>query len=334
MGRLISRAALVAAALVLAGAAAFAWYALREMPLARSPIEFDIATGSSLRAAAQQMHRAGVLDHPLLFELLTRLFREETNIKAGNYEVEAPVSAYELMRKITRGDYAMLAITLVEGWSFRQVRRALEEHPGLRQDSRGLTEAEIVERLGISAPSAEGWFFPDTYYFSRGISDFNILRRSHQLMRKHLAEQWEARAPGLPLANSYDALILASIIEKETGQPHERPLVSAVFINRLRIGMRLQTDPTVIYGLGERFDGTLRRLHLNTDGPYNTYTRHGMPPTPIAMPGLASIRAALNPAETDALYFVARGDGTSHFSRTLEEHDRAVTRYQRGGSRR
>lgn len=333
MRTLLRGAALVAVGLVLLNVAAFAWYAMRDLPLARSPIEFDIRAGSSLRAATQQMADAGVLGHPLPFEVLTRIFGESTNIKAGNYELEAPVSALALMRKITRGDYSMLAITLVEGWTFRQVRRALEDHPGLRQDTRGLTEAEIRERLGINHPTAEGWFFPDTYYFSSGVSDFSILRRSHQLMEKHLTQQWAQRTPGLPLGTPYEALILASIIEKETGQAKERPLVSAVFINRLRIGMRLQTDPTVIYGLGDQFDGTLRRVHLTTDGPYNTYTRHGMPPTPIAMPGLASMQAALNPASTDALYFVARGDGTSHFSRTYEEHDRAVTRYQRGGKR-
>jgi UPF0755 protein len=334
MRKLFKRLALLGAVALLLNVAAFAWYAVRDLPLPASPIEFDIKAGSSLRSAAQQMAEAGVLGHPLPFEVLARVFGESTNIKAGNYELEAPVSALELMRKITRGDYSMLAITLVEGWTFRQVRKALEEHPGLRQDTRGLTEVEILERLGIDYQSAEGWFFPDTYYFSRGVSDFNILRRSHQLMQKHLDREWAQRAPGLPLASPYEALILASIIEKETGQPDERPLVAGVFINRLRIGMRLQTDPTVIYGLGEQFDGTLRRLHLTTDGPYNTYTRHGMPPTPIAMPGLASLRSALNPASTNALYFVARGDGTSHFSRTYEEHDRAVTKYQRGGQRR
>ena len=196
-----------------------------------------------------------------------------------------------------------------------------------------LTDAEILQRLAIEYPSPEGLFFPDTYHFSQGVSDLSILRRAHQLMQKHLAAQWERRAPDLPLSNPYEALILASIVEKETGKAVERSLISGVFLNRLRIGMRLQTDPTVIYGLGERFDGNLRKQDLVTDTPYNTYTRGGMPPTPIAMPGLASLHAALNPSRTDALYFVAKGDGSSHFSTNLDDHDRAVTKYQRSGRR-
>jgi len=308
-------------------------YALHDLPLSRSPLEFSIKPGSSLRAATQQMVEAGVLRSAMPFEILTRLFGEPTNIKAGNYEVEKGLTPLELMNKLTRGSYTALAITFVEGWNFRQVRKALEDHPGLNHDSSALTDAEILQRLTIEHESPEGLFFPDTFHFSVGVSDLNILRRAHQLMQKHLAAQWERRAPDLRLSTPYDALILASIVEKETGKAAERSLISAVFHNRLRIGMRLQTDPTVIYGLGERFDGNLRKQDLVSDTPYNTYTRAGMPPTPIAMPGLASLHAALNPTPTDALYFVARGDGTSHFSNNLEEHDRAVTKYQRSGRR-
>jgi UPF0755 protein len=196
-----------------------------------------------------------------------------------------------------------------------------------------MSDVDVLQRLGVDQISAEGLFFPDTFHFSTGVSDLNILSRSYGLMQKHLNAQWEQRTPDLPLATSYEALILASIIEKETGKAVERSIISAVFLNRLRLGMKLQTDPTVIYGLGELFDGNLRKQDLVSDSPYNTYLRIGMPPTPIAMPGLASLHAALHPAPTDALYFVAKGDGSSHFSRSLEEHDRAVTKYQRPAKR-
>jgi UPF0755 protein len=308
-------------------------YPLHDLPLRSSPLQFSISPGSSLRSASQQMVEAGVLRSALPFEILTRLFGDPRNIKAGNYEVEKGLTPVELMNKLTRGSAAALAVTFVEGWNFRQVRRALDDHPGLLHESQGLPDDEILKRLGASYPSPEGLFFPDTFHFSHGVSDFNILRRSHQLMQKHLAAQWERRAPDLPLANPYEALILASIVEKETGKAVERSLVAAVFHNRLKVGMKLQTDPTVIYGLGELFNGNLRKQDLVSDTPYNTYTRPGMPPTPIAMPGLASLHAAMNPAKTEALYFVAKGDGTSHFSRSLDEHDRAVTKYQRSGKR-
>jgi UPF0755 protein len=308
-------------------------YPLHDLPLKNSPVQFSISPGSSLRSAAQQMVDAGVLKSRLPFEILTRLFGDARNIKAGNYEVEKGLTPLELMVKLTRGNAAALSITFVEGWTFRQMRKALDDHPGLSHESQPLSDTEILQRLNAAYPSPEGIFFPDTFHFGHGVSDLNILRRSHQLMQKHLAAQWEERAPGLPLANPYEALILASIIEKETGKAVERSLISAVFVNRLKAGMKLQTDPTVIYGLGELFDGNLRKVDLTSDGPYNTYTRGGMPPTPIAMPGLASLRAALNPAQSDALYFVARGDGSSQFSRNLEDHDRAVTKYQRQGRR-
>jgi UPF0755 protein len=324
---------LVAAALALAVLAAIAWYPFHSLPLRESTVQFGISTGSSLRSATRQMAEAGVLSAPLPFEILTRILGNPKNIKAGNYEIERGITPFELMRKITRGDYTAVAITFVEGWTFRQIRKGLDEHPALRHDTAGLSDAEILQKLGIQHTAPEGLFFPDTFHFSAGVSDLTILRRSHGLMMKHLAAQWAQRDPRVPLVNPYDALILASIIEKETGKAAERATISAVFQNRLRLGMRLQTDPSVIYGLGEAFDGNLRKQDLATDGPYNTYTRVGMPPTPIAMPSLASLQAALHPAPTDALYFVAKGDGTSHFSNTLQEHDRAVTKYQRSGKR-
>jgi UPF0755 protein len=309
------------------------YYPVHELKLKSSPLQFSISAGSSLRSAAQQMVEAGVLDSALAFEVLTRVFGDPKNIKAGNYEVERGVTPINLIEKITRGNTTTLAITFVEGWTFRQIRKTLDEHPSLTHDTRGLSDVDVLRRLGIDLPAAEGLFFPDTFHFSAGVSDLSILKRAYDLMQKHLAANWAQRSPGLPLSTPYEALILASIVEKETGKAVDRPLISAVFVNRLKIGMRLQTDPTVIYGIGERFDGNLRKQDLLTDTPYNTYTRAGMPPTPIAMPSLASLQATLHPAPSNALYFVAKGDGGSHFSRSLEEHDRAVTKYQRAGKR-
>ncbi len=319
--------------LALAGAAALYHYAHGELPMAQSPVTLELRPGSSLKTAATQLAASGVIGRPELFVLLARLLGDSARLKAGNYEFARPLTPLGLLHRITRGDVTLVAITFVEGWTFRQVRQALQNHPKVQAESAGLAEAELLQKLGIERPSGEGWFFPDTYHFSEGTSDLAILRRAHRLMLRHLDQEWGRRAPDLPLKSPEEALILASIVEKETGRPDERGLVAAVFINRLRIGMRLQTDPTVIYGMGEAFDGNIRKRDLLTDTPYNTYTRAGLPPTPIAMPGLEALRAALNPAPSDALYFVSRGDGTSKFSRTLGEHERAVTRYQRQGRR-
>ncbi len=326
---------LLGAVLVCMGLVAgwFIYYANSELPIGHQPRQFSLKAGSSLRSAAQQMTEAGVLSSPELFVILARLLGEEGNVKAGNYEVDPPLTPHGLLRKVTRGDYTLVAITFPEGWTFRQMRKALDEHAAVKHEIAGLKDAEIQQRLSINEPSPEGWFFPDTYHFSHGTSDLVILRRAHRLMQSHLGAQWEQRAQDLPLANPYEALILASIIEKETGKAEERPLIAAVFVNRLRRGMRLQADPTVIYGMGESFDGNLRKRDLVTDTPYNTYTRVGLPPTPIAMPGLAALTVALNPAKSDVLYFVSKGDGSSLFSRTLGEHDRAVTKYQKWGRR-
>ncbi|MDB5865358.1 MAG: aminodeoxychorismate lyase [Betaproteobacteria bacterium] len=313
---------------------AAAWcirYPMHELPLKSTPMQFSISAGSSLRSASMQMVEAGVIRSAFSFEVLTRIFGDPKNVKAGNYEVEKGITPLELIDKITRGRNSALAITFVEGWTFRQMRKMLDENPALKHETMGLSDVDVLQRLAVEEPSPEGLFFPDTFHFNTGITDLNILRRSYDLMQKHLAAQWEQRSPDIPLATPYEALILASIVEKETGKAVERSIISAVFLNRLKLGMKLQTDPTVIYGLGEVFDGNLRKQDLVSDTPYNTYTRIGMPPTPIAMPGLASLHAALHPASTDALYFVAKGDGSSHFSRSLEEHDRAVTRYQRSG---
>lgn len=329
--RLLKRLLLWTALSAFVAAAAIYFYAYDELSLPQSPMTFELRTGSGLRATATQLAAAGIIGRPEPFELLGRLLGESGKLKAGNYEFTGPLTPLGLLQRMTRGDVTLNAITFVEGWNLGQVRKALQDNPKIRNELAGLSDAEIAQRLGIAAPSAEGWFFPDTYYFSEGTTDASILRRAHQLMQKYLEQEWTRRAPNLPLQNPAEALVLASIVEKETGRPDERNMVAAVFINRLRIGMRLQTDPTVIYGLGEAFDGNIRKRDLLTDTPYNTYTRTGLPPTPIAMPGLDALRATLNPAPSEALYFVARGDGTSKFSRTLVEHERAVTQYQRRG---
>jgi UPF0755 protein len=329
----LRRAAILLALAMAIACGGVGYYLMAAVAPPQTPLQFDLRKGSTLTAVSRQLADAGVLTHPALFVLLGRALDKAGSIKAGNYEIEAPITPLQLLRKITEGDYTQVAIVFPEGWTVRQMRRALDAHPALRHDTSGLADGEILARLGSSEASAEGWFFPDTYYVSSGTSDLAVLRRAHRLMRDHLAAQWERRASTLPLASPYEALILASIIEKETGWAEERPLIAAVFVNRLRAGMKLQTDPTVIYGLGDNFDGNLRKRDLVADTEYNTYTRSGLPPTPIAMPGLGSIRAALNPVPSDALYFVARGDGTSHFSRTLAEHERAVTKYQRSERR-
>lgn len=319
---LLALTGLIVAGLVVA-------FASRPLPLKASPLEFEIPPGLSLSAASRRMSEAGLGFAPWQFSLLGRLLGRAADIKAGSYLVEQGVTPVELLDKLTRGDFTQGELLLVEGRTFRQLRAALDASPDLRHETAGLTDAEVLVKLEIQAPHPEGLFFPDTYLFPKQSSDLDLLRRAHKAMERHLGEEWAGRDQGLPYRSPYEALTMASIVEKETGKPGDRPQIAAVFINRLRAGMLLQTDPTVIYGLGERFDGNLRKVDLLTDTPWNTYTRVGLPPTPIAMPGLASLRAALHPPASDKFYFVARGDGTSEFSRTLEEHNRAVYRYQK-----
>jgi UPF0755 protein len=316
-----------------AGSGAFYYYANTPVKLQHSPLAFDLKSGSSFRATAKQMANAGILADPIWFVLLGRLMGNASKIKAGNYEIESPVTPLQLLRKITRGDFTQVTVTFIEGWTFKQVRKALDAHAAVQHDSRGLNDRELAQRIGVPDDLPEGWIFPDTYHFSKNSSDLVILRRAHRTMQVRLNALWDTRSASLPLRSPYEALILASIVEKETGRAAERGMVSSVFINRLRIGMRLQTDPTVIYGMGKAFNGNIRKRDITTDTPWNTYTRAGLPPTPIAMPGAASLQAALNPATANAMYFVARGDGTSQFSGTLEEHNAAVRKYQRSGRR-
>lgn len=304
-------------------------FASRPLPLKSTPLEFEIPPGLSLSAASRRMSDAGLGFAPWQFSLLGRVLGRAADIKAGSYLVEQGLTPMGLLDKLTRGDVTQGELLLVEGRSFRQLRAALDASPDLRHDTAGLSDADLLAKLQINAPHPEGLFFPDTYLFPKQSSDLDVLKRAAKAMDRHLTEEWNSRAQGLPYRTPYEALIMASIVEKETGKPSDRPQIAAVFINRLRTGMLLQTDPTVIYGLGERFDGNLRRVDLQTDTPWNTYTRVGLPPTPIAMPGLASLRAALHPPVSDKFYFVARGDGTSEFSHTLDEHNRAVYRYQK-----
>lgn len=329
----IKRTFLIALCLTLLAAVDLAWRAFSPVGLRSDPVDFSIRPGSSLKGATRQMVESGVELNAWQFNLLGRLLGKAGAIKAGSYEVGRGITPLALLDKLTAGEVTQTEIVLIEGWTFRQMRAALDAAAEVRHDSAGLGDAAIMERLGAAGRNPEGLFFPDTYLFGKGTSDLDILKRAYKAMDGQLQAAWQQRAPDLPYRSPYEALIMASVIEKETGQATDRALIGGVFVNRLRIGMMLQTDPTVIYGLGERFDGNLRKKDLLADTPHNTYTRAGLPPTPIAMPGLASLQAALNPAKTTALYFVARGDGSSEFSRTLAEHERAVAKYQRRGGR-
>jgi UPF0755 protein len=325
----------LAAVLVMAavGMAAAAWWWLAQpLALARPSIEMSIEAGATPREIAQAWVDAGVQTDPTWLYAWFRFSGQARRIRAGSYEIHAGTSPRGLLEALVQGRETLQTVRLTEGWTLRQARQALAAAPHLKPATAGWDEARLMRELGAPGVPAEGRFFPDTYAYARGVSDLTVLRRAHQAMQRRLAEAWAERAEDTPLKSPDEALILASIVEKETGTAADRPLVAGVFANRLRIGMPLQTDPTVIYGLGETFDGNLRKRDLLTDTPYNTYTRGGLPPTPIALPGLASLRAAVRPERTKALYFVARGDGSSVFSETLAEHNRAVNRYQRGGT--
>jgi UPF0755 protein len=305
------------------------WYAARGIEPGEDT--YLVKPGARVRTLARELAARGALPEPHSFVLLAHLTGRARDLKVGEYRFRPGMSALAILEQVAAGRVVEYPIVLVEGWSFRQLRQALADAPKLGQTLAGLSTREIMTRLGRPDEHPEGRFFPDTYSYTAGHTDLMVLRRAYERMQQRLKEEWEARAPNLPLRDAYEALILASIVEKETGRADERPLIAAVFINRLRRNMRLQTDPTVIYGLGERFDGNLRLADLRTDGPYNTYTRAGLPPTPIAMPGAAALHATLHPAETRALYFVSRGDGGHVFSETLAEHNQAVIRYQLGG---
>ena len=312
-----------------AAVAGFSYWAKSPLDTGGKAVEFSIAPGSGVGAAAQQMAKAGVPVNPQLFNILARVTGEAGRIKAGSYELKPDTSPRRLLTQLVRGEFAQEAITIVEGWTFRQMRAAIAAHERLRHDTVKLSDEELMQKVSSEYKTPEGLFFPDTYLFAKGSSELEIYKKAHQAMMKHLQTAWEGRDPSLPYKTPYEALTMASIIEKETGQKSERNMIAGVFVNRLRTGMMLQTDPTVIYGMGERYVGDIRKKDLQTDTPYNTYMRAGLPPTPIALPGIQSLHAALAPAKTKALYFVARGDGTSQFSDNLNDHNRAVNQYQR-----
>jgi UPF0755 protein len=320
--------ALTVAAAVLGFCAWLFWFALSPIELSAPALDFSIRQGSTLRSATRQLVDAGVPLSEWKFVLLARINGAGGAVKAGSYQVNDGVTPLLLIRKLVRGEYAQAEIVFPEGWTFRQMRELMDAYQDLKHDTAGLEEAEIMEKIGEPGANAEGLFFPDTYVFAKGSSDLAVLARARRAMKSHLDAAWAGRDPDLPVADPYEALILASIVEKETGQASDRGMIAAVFTNRLRRRMKLQTDPTVIYGMGQKFDGNLRKRDLERDTPFNTYTRMGLPPHPIAMPGVASITAVMHPAKTDALYFVSRGDGTSEFSKTLVEHNRAVAKYQ------
>ncbi|MBL8334548.1 MAG: endolytic transglycosylase MltG [Rubrivivax sp.] len=314
-----------------AGSAAFVWQWLdRPLPLARPSIELSIEPGTSPRDVAEAWVQAGIQTQAQWLYAWFRWSGEARRIRAGSYEAHAGVTPRSLLDMLVQGRETLETVRFIEGWTVRQLRQALASAAHLRPATAGWDDARLMQELGSPGVNPEGRFFPDTYAYARGVSDLTVLRRAHRLMQQRLDQAWAERAPDTPLRSADEALILASIVEKETGLAADRPTIAGVFVNRLRIGMPLQTDPTVIYGLGEAFDGNLRKRDLQTDTPYNTYTRTGLPPGPIALPGMASLRAAVRPQATRALYFVARGDGSSVFSETLAEHNRAVNRYQRG----
>ncbi|WP_370870651.1 endolytic transglycosylase MltG [Polaromonas sp.] len=312
---------------------AVGWWLHEPLTLKPQPgsqvLDLEIEPGTPAQRVAGVVAASGVDVQPVLLYAWFRLSGQARQIKAGSYEITPGTTPRRLLSMLVRGEESLKSVTLVEGWNFRQVRAALQKAEALKPDTQGLGAEAIMAQLGKPGVHPEGRFFPDTYTYAKGSSDLAVLKRAARAMDKRLEAAWALRSADTPLKTPDEALILASIVEKETGKPLDRPEIGGVFSNRLRIGMMLQTDPTVIYGMGEQFDGNLRKRDLQADTPYNTYTRTGLPPTPIAMPGKAALLAAVQPAQTKALYFVARGDGTSHFSSSLDEHNRAVNKFQR-----
>ena len=309
--------------------AASAWWLWFPISLPQAVAEVSIEPGTSPKEVAAAVAKGGVPVNATLLYLWFRLSGQSRQIRAGSYEWTGQASPWQILRKLVRGDQSSGSVTIVEGWNIRQVREALRKADNLKPESAKLSDAQLMQALERPGVHPEGRFFPDTYTYSKGSTDLAVLRRAMRSMDSHLAAAWEQRNTKVPLRTPEQALILASIVEKETGLLSDQGQISAVFHNRLILGMRLQTDPTVIYGMGTRFEGNIRKSDLTTDTPYNTYTRDGLPPTPISMPGKAALHAALHPAPSKALFFVARGDGSSEFSATLEEHNRAVNKYQR-----
>ena len=310
--------------------AAGAWWLQQPLNLRNEVVELTVEPGKGARTVVQSLVTGGVEVQPQLLYWWIRLSGQSRQLKAGSYEISGQPTPRALVAKLVRGEVAQRSVALVEGLTFAQWRGLLRNAAYLKPETQGLSDAAIMEKLGRPGVHPEGRFFPATYTYAKNASDLSVLRQALQAMDQRLAQVWAQRAPDSPLKSPDEALILASIVEKETGRAADRGEIAGVFTNRLRKGMLLQTDPTVIYGLGPKFDGNLRKRDLQADTPWNTYTRAGLPPTPIAMPGLEALQAAVQPAQTPALYFVARGDGSSEFSATLVDHNRAVRKYQLG----
>lgn len=304
------------------------YYAKAPLNIRPDAQEISIKPNSSLRSIAKQLVAQGVLKTEWSFVLLAKVLNKAPYLQAGDYTLNKNINPYQLLLSLNHGKSTQGGITFIEGKTFKEMRLRLTKNDAIKHTIQTLSDAEVMQLVGRAEPHAEGLFFPDTFYFDRGTLDTVILKRAYEIMQNKLEKAWQTRASNLPYKSSYEALIMASIVEKETGKASERKLIAGVFVNRLRIGMRLQTDPTIIYGMGDAYQGNIRRKDLMKDTPYNTYTRSGLPPTPIAMPGLASIEAALHPANTKALYFVGKGDGSHAFSNNLVEHNRAVVKYQ------
>lgn len=317
------------AVVLLAAVGWVAWWVNAPLSLRSPVVELTVDRGRSAAQVADDWVAAGVDTPGWALQAWFRWSGDARRIRAGSYAAEPGITPSELLAKMVRGDENLETVVFIEGWTFAQMRSALARAPGLRQTLQGLDDRAVMKALGSAHLPAEGWFFPDTYRYGRGVSDRTVLLSAHEAMKRQLHKAWEQRRPDLPISSPAEALVLASIVEKETGQASDRARIAGVFVNRLRLGMPLQTDPTVIYGLGPSFDGNLRKRDLLADTPFNTYTRRGLPPHAIAMPGAQSLKAAVQPEATPALYFVAKGDGSSYFSANLEEHNRAVWRYQK-----
>ena len=320
---------IVIVAFLLAAAAGGYWWSGQPLSLKQPLIDLQVKSGDGAQQISANAVKAGVDAPSWLLDLWLRIGGRAGNFKAGAYEIKQGDTPRTFLNKLIKGEFAMRKVRIGEGWNIRQVRAALGKADALRHDTQGMSDEQLMEALGRPG-HPEGMFFPDTYKYAKYSSDVDLLKLAMRTMDRKLEAAWASRDADLPYKNPYEMLIMASIIEKETGRPQDRAMVASVFVNRLRIGMRLQTDPTVIYGIGESFDGNLRKIHLQTDTPYNTYTRAGLPPTPISMPGEASLAAAAHPASSKALYFVARGDGSSEFRDSLDAHNRAVNKYIRG----
>jgi len=325
------KSALIAslAGLALAAGAVFVWLN-QPLSLAAESVEMSIEPGTPPRRIAEAWVQAGVRTSSFMLYEWFRWSGQAKRIRAGSYQIEGAVTPMQLLEMMVSGNESTAFVRFNEGWTMRQVRAELARAEALKPIAATMSDKELMSALGDGGTPAEGRFFPDTYSYSKGSTDLAVLRRAHRAMARQLESAWAERVSNTPLKSDTELLTLASIVEKETGSQADRGKVAAVFINRLRINMPLQTDPTVIYGLGESFDGNLRRRDLQADTPFNTYTRNGLPPTPIAMPGKASLLAAARPGTSKSLYFVARGDGSSEFSDDLAAHNRAVNKYQRG----